>query len=500
MMKRFAAQRPRSKAAHASEIAVSYIAGRWRRHVDQGARRVSLYDPSLDRLNGELVCAGPSEVDEAVRSARSALLGPWRSRSIAGRAAVLTQLISAIERRQEAFAAVIASEMGAPIDFARQEQVAKAVRHGHAALAALMSSNEDLVLDVRWPEHRIRYEPVGVAALITPWNWPLNQIVVKVAAALAAGCAVVLKPSELTPGTSLLFADCVDDTDLPMGVFNMVLGDQASGSALACHPGVNVVSFTGSTATGRQVARSAAEALKPVVLELGGKSANVVFADVEMERAVGNALESCFRNSGQTCNAGSRLLVERSAYDRALGLISARCAEIRLASAHEPGSHLGPVVSRTHQTTVLTHVENAAEDGAVLICGGEHAPSGPVRGSFVRPTVFADVTPKMRLFRDEVFGPVLAVTPFDTEEEAIALANDSPYGLTAYVQSADLERADRVACALDVGMVQVNGSKRLASAPFGGRKCSGMGSEAALWGIRSFQVVKSISGVQAGGA
>lgn len=198
MMKRFAAQRPRSKAAHASEIAVSYIAGRWRRHVDQGARRVSLYDPSLDRLNGELVCAGPSEVDEAVRSARSALLGPWRSRSIAGRAAVLTQLISAIERRQEAFAAVIASEMGAPIDFARQEQVAKAVRHGHAALAALMSSNEDLVLDVRWPEHRIRYEPVGVAALITPWNWPLNQIVVKVAAALAAGCAVVLKPSELT--------------------------------------------------------------------------------------------------------------------------------------------------------------------------------------------------------------------------------------------------------------------------------------------------------------
>lgn len=479
------------------EIAVSYIAGRWCRHNSAGVRTLELYDPSLGTSSVRLICAGKLEVDAAVDSANRALQGPWRRYAPQARMLILHQLVAAIERRREMFVSTIAAEMGAPIDYARREHVTKAFAHIQATLDALNMLADTVNSADALLEHQVRYERAGVVALITPWNWPLNQIVVKVGAAIAAGCTMVLKPSELTPETSLIFAECVHDTDLPDGVFNMVLGDNLAGTLLASHPDVSRVSFTGSTETGLEVARLAAVGLKPVVLELGGKSPTIVFEDVNVEVAVNQAIDCCFRNSGQTCNAGSRLLVHQSIYDQVIDLAYTRCAGLQLGSAHKSGSHLGPVASEMHKKRILTHIANAVEDGAVLICGSDFIPSELESGSFVRPTIFADVRPEMRLFQDEVFGPVLAITSFKNEEEAIALANNSRYGLAAYVHTTNLEQACRVTGALDVGMVQINGCKRLASAPFGGRKGSGMGVEAALWGIRSFQAIKSISGVMA---
>ncbi|MEL6978496.1 MAG: aldehyde dehydrogenase family protein [Pseudomonadota bacterium] len=466
-------------------------------------------DPASEKELGSYGLASPAEVDAAVGAARRAFEAEgWRAAPKALRLETLRAIIQRLEAKAEDLAQEISQEIGAPIDFARARQVAHGLDHLRIILAAAEAARDDVAPDPTTPEHRVRYEPMGVAALITPWNWPFNQIALKVGAALAAGCAMVLKPSELAPSSAALIAEEVRAglaaAGAPAGVFNLVQGEAASGRALVAHPGVDAISFTGSTAAGREIAQIAARDFKRVTLELGGKSPNLLFADCDAPRAVRQGVAHCFRNAGQSCNAASRMLVERSIYDEVLALAAAEAEATTVGDPAAPGGHLGPQVSGAQFDRVQALIASGIEQGARLIAGGLGKPPGLPRGVygegigyFSRPTVFADVAPSMRIFREEIFGPVLTITPFDSEDEAIALANDSAYGLAAYVQTGDPARADRLARALRAGMVQVNGESRAPGAPFGGVKASGVGREAGFWGVRAFQEIKAISGVAA---
>lgn len=453
---------------------------------------MTLIDPSTEQPHATLPMASPADVSQAVARARATLLAE-RDAPV-DRAGILSRLITAIEARREDFARAIATEMGAPIDFSRSKQVDAGLDHMRVILAAMGASPPEICPDAGAPEHWLRYEPLGVAALITPWNWPLNQVALKVGAALAAGCTMVLKPSELSSLSALLFADCMQEAGASPGLFTVVLGDGAVGAALVAEPGVNVVSFTGSTEVGRKIAARAGADLKPVLLELGGKSANILFDDCHVTKAVRQGMAHCFRNSGQSCNGATRMLVQRGIYDSVVALAAEMADAVRFGAPMLPGAHLGPLVSEAQFAHVQACILEAMQEGARLVAGGPGRPRELARGFYPKPTVFADVKPGMALFHREVFGPVLSITLFDTEDEAVALANDTAYGLAAYVQTDDPLRAALIARRLDVGMVQIDGKSRAPGAPFGGRKQSGFGREAGLWGIRAFQDVKSVSG------
>jgi aldehyde dehydrogenase (NAD+) len=342
----------------------------------------------------------------------------------------------------------------------------------------------------------IAFEAAGVAALITPWNWPMNQVVLKVGAALAAGCTMVLKPSEIAPMSSILFAEMIDEAGFPAGVFNMVNGDGAGvGTILSSHPDIDVVSFTGSTRAGILISKAAADTVKTVSLELGGKSPNLVFDDCDVDKAVRMGAAFCFNNTGQSCNAATRMLVQRSVYDQAVEIAAAQANATKVDLPSNSGNHIGPLVSEAQFDKVQSMIQTGIDEGARLVAGGVGRPEGMNRGWFVKPTVFADATADMTIIREEIFGPVLALMPFDSEEEAIALANDTPYGLAAYIQTGDKERARRVAARLRAGMIQVNGASRAAGSPFGGYKQSGVGREGGFWGIEEFLEIKTISGI-----
>lgn len=324
----------------------------------------------------------------------------------------------------------------------------------------------------------------------------MNQVVLKVGAALAAGCTMVLKPSEIAPMSSIVFAECIDAAGLPAGVFNMVNGDGAGvGSLLSSHPDIDVVSFTGSTRAGILISKAAADTVKTVSLELGGKSPNLVFDDCDVAAAVARGAAFCFNNTGQSCNAASRMLVERSAYELAVDVAAATARDTTVDLPSKPGNHIGPLVSEAQFDKVQGLIKAGIDEGARLVAGGLGRPDGLNRGWFVKPTVFADTTQEMTIIREEIFGPVLAIMPFDTEEEAIALANDTPYGLAAYIQTGDMDRARRVAAQLRAGMIQVNGANRISGSPFGGYKQSGVGREGGMWGIEEFLEIKTISGI-----
>lgn len=467
-----------------------YYDGSW--HAANGARR-DLINPDTERVTGVLRMASGEDCAKAVVSARHAFATGWGQSSLTDRKAALLRITKQLEMRADDLAECICHETGAPIAFARTGQVAAGLTHLHATVAVLDSLSNDHPLTTH-PDHRIRYEPLGVAALITPWNWPLNQVALKLAGAVAAGCTMVLKPSELASRTALILAEAIDAADLPAGVFNLITGDGAIGADLIAQPDIDIVSFTGSTATGRFIAAEAAQRMTRTTLELGGKSANIVFEDCDVHTAIQQGLAHCFRNAGQSCNAASRMLVARGIYDDVVQLAAALAAKTQVDRPDQTGTHIGPQISDAQYTRVQNYIETGLRQGARLIAGGVGRPSHLPQGYYTRPTVFADVTPEMTLFREEIFGPVLTITPFDSEAEAIALANDSPYGLAGYIQTADLKRADRVAQALRVGMVQINGQSREDGAPFGGRGLSGYGREAGIWGIRAFQDVKSISG------
>ncbi len=342
------------------------------------------------------------------------------------------------------------------------------------------------------------YEPIGVCVLITPWNWPINQLAAKIGPALVAGCTMVLKPSEIAPLSAQLFAEFIDEAGFPPGVFNMVHGSGAGiGDALTSHPGVDMVSFTGSTRAGVQIAKSAAETVKRVSQELGGKSANIVFDDAALEAAVTRGVIDCFSNTGQSCNAPTRMLVEASAYDRAVAFAKTAAATVTLGDPMAKGPHLGPVVSKLHYDKIQRLIQIGIDEGAVLVAGGTGKPEGFERGFYVKPTIFAGVHNQMVIAREEVFGPVLVMIPFADEAEAITIANDSPYGLAAYVQSLDLERAHRVARQLRAGGVSLNGHGQDYCSPFGGYKQSGNGREWGQWGLHDFLEVKVVNGFYA---
>ena len=438
--------------------------------------------------------ADEADVAAAVATARADFEARWGDEADhAERLAILARLIDIVAARHEDLAQAISREIGAPIDFARARHVTAALDHLRATLDAARLAEDDAS---PWnaPEHRVRYEPVGVAALITPWNWPLNQVALKVGAALAAGVSMILKPSEYASASALIFAECMAQAGAGAGRFQLVLGDGAVGAALVAAPGVDLISFTGSTAVGRHIAQIAAADFKRTNLELGGKSANILFADCDLDLALTQGLAHCFRNTGQSCNAASRMLVERPIYEAAQERAAEIARDYTLGAPADAGGHLGPLVNAAQYDRVQSAIRTGLAEGARLLSGGPGRPEGRDRGYYPRPTVFADVTPEMTLFHHEIFGPVLTMTPFDTEDEAITLANATDYGLAAYVQTADAARADRVSRRLQAGMIQVNGASRAPGAPFGGRRQSGWGREAGLWGIRAFQDIKSISG------
>lgn len=464
-------------------VGQNLIDGTW--SAPRGDHLTTLVDPKNEAIAGTLKNASQADVADAVEAARQS---QWDDTSVADRLGALSLLIERLAARRRDFAATIEAEIGAPADFADAGHFGAALAHLKAYREALDDLSDE---ETPWrdPAHRVRYEPLGVAALITPWNWPLNQAALKVGAALAAGCPIVLKPSELTPRTSVLFADVMRDVMEQVGTpsaFNMVLGNGEVGATLARHPGISAVSFTGSTAVGRQIGADAGGALKTALLELGGKSPNILFTDCDVQLATTQGLAHCFRNGGQSCNAASRMIVEHSIYDEVVEYAR------EIATTYRPGIDYGPIITARHFANVLSLIEAGIAEGARLIAGG--AGKATETGFFPLATVFADVKPEMTIWQREVFGPVLTITPFETEAEAIALANDTEYGLAGYVQTADPARADRVAQAMRVGMVQVNGSSRAPGAPFGGVRASGLGRESGRWGIRAFQSAKSISG------
>ena len=468
-----------------------YIGGRW--VSARSAQRQVLVDPNTEEAYGTVALAGDADVDAAVSAAKKAFPA-WSMTTPAERIAIVERMRAVHLERTEDMAQAISREMGAPIDLARQAQAGSGPRHMTNYLAAMEHFEFIRPLGAHAPNDRIALEPVGIAALITPWNWPISQITLKVAAALLAGCTVVLKPSEMAPLSANVFAEILDAAGVPAGVFNLVHGNGAvAGHRLSTHPDIDMVSFTGSTRAGIAITKAAADTLKRVGLELGGKGANIVFADAD-DKAVERGVRQCFVNSGQNCNAPSRMLVERPIYDRAVERAAEVARSIVVGPSSQAGSHIGPVISAAQFGKIQGLIEKGIAEGALLVAGGTGLPAGFNRGYYVQPTVFADVSNDMTIAREEIFGPVLSIIPFDGEEEAVSIANDTPYGLTNYVQSQDDQRRNRVARRLRSGMVEMNGQPRGAGSPFGGVKASGRAREGGHLGIEEFLDVKSISG------
>jgi aldehyde dehydrogenase (NAD+) len=434
------------------------------------------------------------DVDKAVAAARRAF-ATWGRTTKEERLGYLKALRDIYERRSDEMARAISMEMGAPIRLAKVAQAASGLSHIEAFIRVVEAFEFEHPLSPDTPGERIVHDPIGVCGLITPWNWPMNQVTLKVVPAVAAGCTVILKPSEIAPLSAMLFAEMMDEAGFPAGVFNLVNGDGAGvGEAMSRHPGIDMMSFTGSTRAGIAVTKAAADTVKRVALELGGKSPNIVFGDVDLPKMVKRGAMHCFQNTGQSCDAPTRMLVERSAYDSAVEIAAEAATNCAVGDPAEEGRHIGPLVSQAQFDKVQGLIEAGIAEGARLVAGGPGRPEGFNRGYFVRPTVFADVDNSMKIAREEIFGPVLAMIPFDTEQQAIDIANDTPYGLAAYVQSADQDRARRVAGSLRAGNVQINGTSLSDGSPFGGYKQSGNGREGGKWGLLEFLEIKAISG------
>ncbi len=468
-----------------------YINGAWVKPA--ASNDLNVINPATEDACAVISLGNQEDTDAAVAAAKAAF-EPWAMTPKAERLNYIKAILAEYEKRNDDMAAAISMEMGAPIDMARAAQAGSGSWH----IQGFIDSFDEIEFEeTPWPDspnERIIREPIGVCAMITPWNWPMNQVTLKVIPALAVGCTVVLKPSEESPLSSMVFAEIIDAVGLPKGVFNMVNGDGVGvGSQLSSHTDVDMVSFTGSTRAGRLITKAAAETIKRVTLELGGKGANIIFADAD-EKAVIRGARHCFGNTGQSCNAPTRMLVERSRYDEAV----AQAAETADAtSVNDPsmnGRHLGPVVNNMQFDKIQGLIETGASE-ARLVAGGLGRPEGLNRGFYIRPTVFADVNNDMTIAREEVFGPVLAIIPFDTEEEAVQIANDTVYGLTNYVQTQDADKASRVARRMRTGMVRINGGDSAHASPFGGYKQSGNGREGGVWGLEDFLEVKHIAGL-----
>ncbi len=465
-----------------------YIGGRW--VEPKVPATLEVIDPSTERAFATISVGSKADVDSAVAAARAAFDECSRA-SREQRLTLLRRILDSYNSRAEDLAQAVSQEMGAPLAFAREAQVWAGRVHLEATIQALETYEFARLRGTSL----IAREPIGVAALITPWNWPLNQIVCKVAPALAAGCATVLKPSEIAPISGLLFAEIVEAAGAPAGVFNLVNGTGTDvGQVMAGHPGVDMVSFTGSTRAGIMVAKTAADTVKRVAQELGGKSPNIILRDADFETAVRAGVAACFANSGQSCDAPARMLVSADRHEEALEIAADAAAGLKVGDPREQGVDLGPVVSQTQFDKIQRLIEAGIHDGARLVAGGPGRPSGLDCGYYVRPTVFGDVKPGMTIEREEVFGPVLAVMSYENEDEAVRLANDTVYGLAAYVSSTDIEHARAIAARLRAGTVNLNYPAWDVHAPFGGYKQSGNGREYADFGIDDYLELKAVVG------
>jgi len=463
-----------------------YVNGEW--IPSTGTGLIDVINSTTEEVMGKVAEGTAEDVDKAVAAARAAF-DSWSATSVEARAAYLQQISEKLAARKDEVAALIASEVGMPLP------LATAVQAGMPAM--VMGSYAKMLSEFQFEEKIgnavVVKEPVGVVGCITPWNYPLHQVVAKVAPALAAGCTVVLKPSEVAPLTAYILAEIIDQVGLPAGVFNLVSGyGPVVGEAIAAHQDVDMVSFTGSTRAGRRVSEVAAQTVKRVSLELGGKSANVILDDADFEKAVASGVGNCYFNSGQTCSALTRMLVPRSRHDEAVQIAKRVAENFTVGDPREGKCKLGPLVSAAQRERVVGYIKKGIEEGATLVAGGPEKPDGLDSGFFVRPTVFANVDNKMTIAREEIFGPVLSIIPYEDEEDAVRIANDTVYGLSGAVWSADAERARRVARRLRTGQVEINGGKFNPLAPFGGYKQSGHGRELGKYGLEEFLEVKSM--------
>jgi aldehyde dehydrogenase (NAD+) len=467
-----------------------YIDGQWVDPVEP--RPVDVINPATEESMGRISLGSAADVDRAVAAAKRAFAS-FSQTSREERMTLLQAILDEYKKRHDDVATAIMDEMGAPWDLARGAQALSGPQHIKAALRAL----ETYEFEERIRTTNVIREPIGVCGLITPWNWPINQIAVKVAPALAAGCTMVLKPSEIAPFDAIVFAEILDAAGVPAGVFNLVNGDGPGvGTALASHPDVAMVSFTGSTRAGVLVAKNAAPTVKRVAQELGGKSANILCDDDTFEKAVIGGTREMFDNTGQSCNAPSRMLVPRHRMDEAAAIAAKVAQETKVGDPREEGTDMGPLVSEAQWQKVQDLIQSGIDEGATLVAGGTGRPDGLAKGCYAKPTVFADVTNDMTIAREEIFGPVLSIIPYDNLDEAIRIANDTPYGLSGYVSCADLDAARRIAARLRTGMVHINGAFLEAAAPFGGYKQSGNGREWGHHGIDEFLELKSVYGYE----
>jgi aldehyde dehydrogenase (NAD+) len=465
-----------------------YIDGAWVPPAKPATRDV--INPATEQSVGRISMGSAEDVDRAVKAARKAF-DTFSRTTPAERVALLENIVRVYKTRQEELAQTISTEMGAPIWLSKAAQATSGLGHFTQAISVLKSYAFE---EARGRTMVIR-EPVGVCGLITPWNWPINQISCKVAPALAAGCTIVLKPTEIAPLNAIVFTEILHEAGVPPGVFNLVNGDGPTvGAAIASHPGIDMVSFTGSTRAGVQVAINAAPTVKRVTQELGGKSANIILDDAEFQTAVSGGVNGCFMNSGQSCNAPTRMLVPSARQAEAVAIAKAAAERMKVGDPFQDGIKLGPVVSEAQFNKIQGLIQKGIDEGAELVTGGVGRPDGLASGFYVKPTVFAGVKNSMTIAREEIFGPVLTILPYDTEEQAIEIANDTPYGLSGYVSSGDLDRARRVAARLRTGNVHLNGAQASYDAPFGGYKQSGNGREWGVDGFEEFLETKAVLG------
>lgn len=466
-----------------------YINGEW---VDPViANPFEVINPANEQSAGTISMGSSADVDIAVAAAVEAF-DSWSESSIDDRIALMEKFIELYETRAEEFAQLMMLEMGTPIRFSRNDQTPTGPGLFQSTIDAMKAHAFER------PSMRggstLRDEAVGVCGLITPWNWPVNQVAAKVAPALGAGCTMVLKPSEMSPLSANLFAQILHEAGCPKGVFNLINGDGLGvGAPLSSHPDVDMVSFTGSTRAGKLITQASVDTVKRVALELGGKSPNICFADADLESAITYSVENVMSNSGQTCDAPTRLLVERSVYDEACAIAAKVANNIEVKSPEEDGDHIGPVVNKNQYDQIREMIQVGINEGATLIAGGLDRPEDLDKGYYIQPTVFSNVDHEMTIAKDEIFGPVLSIIPFDTEEQAIQMANDSPYGLAGFVQTGDPEKAMRVAKKLRAGTISINAAVYDYDVPFGGYKQSGNGRENGIHGLHDYLETKAIT-------
>ena len=467
-----------------------YINGKWVKASK--ANDFEVINPSNEEPFAIISLGHEEDTNTAVKAAKIAFI-KWKEGSKEERIELLEKLLKIYKKRFDEISNAISMEMGAPIDWSSSAQTTSGQSHLEDFILRLKNFNFEEHFDSKSNNH-ICYEPIGVCGLITPWNWPINQIALKVIPALATGCTMVLKPSEIAPVSAMLFAEMIDEAGFPSGVFNLVNGDGAGvGTQISNHPDIDLVSFTGSTRAGKLISKNAANTIKRVCLELGGKGGNIVFAD-SYPNAVRDGIRNVMSNSGQSCDAPTRMLVEKSIYERAIKEAAEEASLINVDLASKNGDHIGPVVSKTQYDKIINLIKSGIKEGATLAAGGPDLPKNLNKGYFIKPTIFTNVTNDMGIAKKEIFGPVLSIIPFETEDEAIKITNSTEYGLGNYLQTEDKEKAHRVAKKLRSGCVYINGNAADPGTPFGGYKQSGNGREGGVWGLEEYLEVKTITG------